>query len=296
MEWFWSNPVTAINGYAFLIIYMAIVIACRYILINYEKKLINKTCDSSSPVVNDDLLFIAWLKDTKNGICKMVLGPLIEEGYIKKIDKSGLYQTTKKVKPQKTGHEVYVLKKLKMPQPLKCLHEHFKKQTAVFIKKAEKLELIVKEDVKKKILRVNRIFSLMLMLFGLYRIITGNHSATIVFIFQLMAVFFIVPALYNENRFSRVMFTPKCKYYLQKYQECLLTSENKNAQQVWLLKILSGGAIVSGLNAYTPVDDDVYFILSDSFDSSYSSYDSSDSSYDSSDSSCDSSDSSCSND
>lgn len=276
MEWFWSNPVITVNGYLFILFYFALIIVCRRILFIYENKLINQPFTALSAESDADPLFIAWLKDPKNGVCKMVMGPLLEEGYIKKKGNADLYQTTNKVKAQKTALEAGLLHSLRQPAALSQLHEYFQQQTATFRDKAEQLQLIVSQDMKNKILRFSRILCLALMALGIYRLIGSFEGADGFYLITLvMVIFFGNIISYNENRFYGVMISARGKDYLETQQKRLSASAHKNVQQAWLLKILSGGTVASELNARNDVDNSVYINLSDSLDSADSSCDAS---------------------
>lgn len=276
MDWFWTNPVITINGYLFIIIYLALIIAGRRILHIYETKLINSPSDYRLPDTEDDLLFIAWLGDPRNGVCKIVMGPLLEKGFIIRKGKSNLYHTTKKVKAQKTAQEAFLLNYFSKPAALSSLREYFQEQTGPFREKAEQLQLIVTQNVKNKLLRISRIICLTLIALGIYRITGTIEGADGFYLVILITSVFLGNIIcFGENRFKRVMFSAKGKDYIKKHLKILSESANKNAQQKWLLKILAGSAVASGLTARNDGDNYVYINLSDSFDNTDSYFDSS---------------------
>lgn len=283
MEWFWSNLIITLNSSVFIVLYLAMIVFCNKIYRHYEFNLLNQSLDNSLPDEKDDPLFIAWLKDPQHGIFKIVFGSLLEEGYISKGGCSGVYQTTMKVKRDKTAQETFLLDYFSTPNTLSNAHNHFRELKKTFRDKAEHFHLIIQKETRNQILRFSRITSLALMALGVYRVAGTINTGSYDILILIIIIFPTIFILFDENRLNQIMLSPKGEKYLESWKNSLSESSVNTVNQTWLLKILGGSALISALN--TQDNFDIYINLSDSIDSSYdssfnSSCDSSDSTFD----------------
>lgn len=271
----WSlgdNPIISLNGGEFLLFYYTAIIILRYLLRLHKKNLNNKQYKTLN--VNEDPFFIAWLKDPTMGIIKMVMGSLLDEGYITNT-KNQRYQITKKKKSNPTLSERIILNYFRKPKNLFGVSKIFIGKYEEHKKKAESMCLIYKNTDKYKIVKQHRICMLSLMALGLYKLIIAVNTGHTNIGYLILTIFVVVPVVFASRiNMKAIVLTPCGQTYIQLYHDSLLSVTNKNLQQEWLSKVLTGSAAIAGLYAAQAA-------ASDTHDNSYfhDSHNSSDSSF-----------------
>ncbi|QMN55764.1 TIGR04222 domain-containing membrane protein [Citrobacter freundii] len=267
-----SNPIISLSGGSFLLFYYTIIIISRYFLRLYKENLNNKQYKVLN--VNEDPFFIAWLKDPTMGITKMVMGSLLDEGYIINT-KNQRYQITKKKKSNTTIYERLILNYFKKPRNVFGISKIFMGKYEEHKKKAESMRLIYSKKDKRKIVKRHRICLLSLMALGLYKLIIAMNTGHANIGYLVLTIFVVVPVVFvSRINMNAIVLTPCGQAYIQLYHNSLLSVTNKNLQQEWLSKVLTGSAAIAGLYAAQAAASDSHgnSYVSDSHNSSDSSY------------------------
>lgn len=240
-----ANPIISLSSGHFLLFYYTIIITSRYFLILYKKSLHKK--QSKSLNVNEDPFFIAWLKDPSMGITNMVMGPLLDEGYIiRKNDQH--YQITKKKKTNTTIYERHILAYFRKPKSLFRINKVFTGKDESHLKKAESMCLVYSKKDKHKIIKRHRICLLSLIALGLYKLIIAMNTGHANIGYLILTIFVVVPVVFASRiNMNAVTLTPCGQEYIRLYHDTLLNVTNKNLQQEWLSKVLIGSAAITGL-------------------------------------------------
>ena len=266
-----DNPIISLSGGHFLLFYYTTIIILRYFLILYKKNLHKKQFKSLN--VNEDPFFIAWLKDPTMGIINMVMGPLLDEDYIANKN-SQYYQRTKKKKTNSTVYERLILDYFRKPNTLFGISKIFMDNYEKHQEKAERMHLIYNSTDKHKIVKRHRICLLSLMALGLYKLIIAVNTGHANIGYLALTIFVVVPVVFASRiNMNAVILTPCGQEYIRLYHDTLLNITNKNPQQVWLSKVLTGSAAIAGLYATQAAasDYDNNSFIHDSSDSSGSS-------------------------
>lgn len=242
-----DNPIISLSGGHFLLFYYTIIITSRYLLILYKKKLHKRQSESLN--VNEDPFFIAWLKDPTMGITNMVMGPLLDEGYITNKNNQ-YYQISKKKKANTTLYERLILDYFRKPNTVSGISKIFTNKYEEHQKKAERMHLIYNDADKRKIVKQHRRCLLSIMALGLYKLIIAINTGHTNIAYLTLTIFVVVPVVFASRiNMNAVTLTPCGQKYIRLYHDTLLNVTNKNLQQAWLSKVLTGGAAVAGLYA-----------------------------------------------
>ncbi|HHW4413804.1 TIGR04222 domain-containing membrane protein [Citrobacter freundii] len=242
-----ANPIISLSGGHFLLFYYTIIITSRYFLILYKKNLHKKQFKSLN--VNEDPFFIAWLKDSTMGIINMVMGSLLDGSYITKKNNQH-YQSTKKKKADTTIYERLILDYFRKPNTVSGISKIFMNEYEGHQEKAESMHLVYSNTEKHKIVKRHRLCLLSLMALGLYKLIIAVNTGHANIGFLTLTIFVVVPVVFASRiNMNEVTLTPCGQEYIRLYHDTLLNVKNKNLQQVWLSKVLTGSAAIAGLYA-----------------------------------------------
>lgn len=243
------DPIASLSGIHFLYFYYILITIFKCATVTYENY-VSGYKNIQLPInVNEDPLFIAWLKDPAMGMVEFVMGPLIEGEFIGKVEGKNTWRTIKSKKPGATAYEYQALRLFKTQKPLKKAEKIFPPLIKKNRNKAEKMQLILSKSVKKKIINANRTALIILMVLGLYKLIaalcTGHYNIG----YLLISIFIVIPIVFYKSNTNAIIISPVGKHYLQQYSDVLLSTDNKTQQQEWLSRVLLGSAIMANLYA-----------------------------------------------
>lgn len=253
MTWTWElNPVTTVSSPVFFLVYYIFIITLKYLCKIYESRFYIHIKNDS--IINDseDPLFIVWLNDSTRGVIYMVMGLLLAEGYLQRFCGGSKYQKTKKDKQAPTVYEQQLLTFFSDQRSLKDIYSLYDELVVHFKIKAEAMQLMLSQQETKKITRCMSTACLTLIIIGIYRSIIAPNIGFFNIAFLFFTTFLVIPILFNQSRFHPLPRTPYGVDYLRQYQQQLaqVPPKQRNQQQEWLYRILTGDKPVAGLEDY----------------------------------------------